>query len=66
VNVRAPRESKSDDITDSFYEELQHVFNRFHKNHMNPMLRDFIAKVEMEGNVHLKLVMVMGLEQQTL
>ena len=29
VNVRAPSEEKSDDSNDSFYEELEQVFNHF-------------------------------------
>jgi hypothetical protein len=66
MNLRAPRESKTYDTTDSFYEELQQVFNMFYKNDMSPMLRDFIAKVETDGKVPLKVLMVMGLEQQSL
>ena len=35
LNVRAPSEEKSDDSKDSFYEELEQVFNHFPKYHMN-------------------------------
>jgi hypothetical protein len=29
LNVHAPTEDKSDDVKDSFYEELEHVFVKF-------------------------------------
>jgi hypothetical protein len=29
LNVNAPTEDKTDDVKDSFYEELEHVFNKF-------------------------------------
>jgi hypothetical protein len=34
LNVHAPTEDKTDDVKDSFYEELEHVFDRFPKYHM--------------------------------
>jgi hypothetical protein len=34
LNVRAPTEDKRDDTKDSFYEELEHVFDQFPKNHI--------------------------------
>jgi hypothetical protein len=35
-------------VKDSFYEELEHVFNTFPKNHMKILLGDFNAKVGKE------------------
>jgi hypothetical protein len=35
VNVHAPTEDKTDDVKNSFYEELQCVFDNFPKYHMN-------------------------------
>jgi hypothetical protein len=29
MNVHAPTEDKTDDIKDRFYEELEHVFDKF-------------------------------------
>jgi hypothetical protein len=34
LNVHVPNEEKSDDSKDSFYEELQQVFNNFPKYNM--------------------------------
>jgi hypothetical protein len=34
MNVHAPPEDKSDDMSDSFYEELAHIFNQFLKYQM--------------------------------
>jgi hypothetical protein len=31
VNVHAPTEDKTADVKDSFYEELEHVFDKFPK-----------------------------------
>jgi hypothetical protein len=47
LNVRAPIEDKIDDIKDSFYEELERVFDKFPKYHMKVLL-DFNAKVDKE------------------
>jgi hypothetical protein len=33
LNVRAPTEDKDDDIKDSFYEELEQVFDQFPTYH---------------------------------
>jgi hypothetical protein len=44
LNVHAPTEDKTDDVEDSFYKELEHVFNKFPKYHMKILL-DFNAKV---------------------
>jgi hypothetical protein len=45
----APTEHKTDDVRDSFYEELGRVYDEFHKYHMKILLGDFIAKVGREG-----------------
>jgi len=49
VNVHAPSEEKSEDLKDSFYEELE-VFDHFPKYHMKILLGDFNAKVRREDN----------------
>jgi hypothetical protein len=46
--VHAPTEDKTDDTKDSFYEELEHVFNKLPKYHMKILLGDFSAKVGRE------------------
>jgi hypothetical protein len=48
LNVHAPTEDKTDDVKDSFYEELECVFHTFRKYHMKILLGDFIAKVGRE------------------
>jgi hypothetical protein len=66
LNVRA----SIDDVKDSFYEELERVFDKFPKYHMKILLGDFNAKVDREdifkpiiGNeVYMKLIMKMELE----
>ena len=45
VNVHAPYEEKSDESKDSFYEELEQVFDHFPKYHTKMLLGDFNAKV---------------------
>jgi hypothetical protein len=47
LNVHAPIEDKDDDIKDSFYEELEQVFDQFPRYHMKILL-DFNAKVGRE------------------
>jgi hypothetical protein len=44
--VHAPSEDKSDNSKDSFYEELEQVFDHFPRYHMKILLREFNAKVE--------------------
>jgi hypothetical protein len=39
LNVHAPREDKIDDLKDSFYEEPEHVFDKFPKYHMKIVRR---------------------------
>jgi len=61
---------KSDDFKDSFYEELEQVFNHFPKYHMKILLGDFNAKVgreifskqQLEIRVYIKIVMIIVLE----
>jgi hypothetical protein len=48
LNVHAPAEDKTDDVKDSFYEELEHVFDKFPEYHMKILLSDFNAKVGRE------------------
>jgi exonuclease III len=45
LNVHAPTEDKDDDIKDSFYEEIEDVFDQFPTYHMKILLGDFNAKV---------------------
>jgi len=49
LNMHAPSEEKSDDSKDSFYEELEQVFDHFPKYHMKILLEDFNAKVGREN-----------------
>ena len=48
LNVHAPSEEKSDEAKDSFYEELEQVFDHFPKYHIKILLGDFNAKVGRE------------------
>jgi hypothetical protein len=45
MNIHAPTEDKIDDVKYRFYEELEGVFDKFPKCHMQILLGDFIAKV---------------------
>jgi exonuclease III len=45
LNVHAPTEDKDDIIKDSFYEELEQVFDQFPRYHMKILMGDFNAKV---------------------
>jgi hypothetical protein len=49
VNVHAPCEDMSDDIKDSFYEELGRVFDQFPRYDMKILLGDFNAKIGREN-----------------
>ena len=49
VNVHAPSEEKSDSSKDSFYEELEQVFDHLPKYDMKILLGDFNAKVGREN-----------------
>jgi hypothetical protein len=48
LNVHAPTEDKTDDVKDSFHEELECVFDKFPKYHMKILLGDFNAKIGRE------------------
>jgi exonuclease III len=49
LNVHAQTEDKDDDIKDSFYKELEQVFDQLPRYHMKILLGDFNAKMEMEN-----------------
>jgi hypothetical protein len=49
VNVHVPCEDTSDDIKDSFYKELGHVFDQFPTYDMKSLLGDFNANVGREN-----------------
>jgi hypothetical protein len=48
LKVHAPTEDKTDDVKDSFYEELERVSDTFPKYNMKIVLGDFNAKVGRE------------------
>jgi hypothetical protein len=48
LNVHSPTEDRDNDIKDSFYEELEQVFDQFLRYHMKILLGDFNAKVGRE------------------
>jgi exonuclease III len=48
LNVHAPTEDKTDDVKDSFYEELERVFHKFPKYQMKILLADFNVKLGRE------------------
>ena len=48
VNVHAPSEEKSEELQDSFYEELEEVFDHFPKYYIKILLGDFNAKLGRE------------------
>jgi hypothetical protein len=48
LNVQATREDKIDDVKDSFYEELERVFDTFPKYRMKILLGGFNPKVGRE------------------
>jgi hypothetical protein len=47
LNVHAPTEDRTDNVKDSFYEELERMFDKFPKYHMKILL-DFNAKLGRE------------------
>jgi exonuclease III len=55
VNVYAPTEHNTDDVKESFYEELERVFDKFPKYHMKILLGDFNAKVGKENIFNPKI-----------
>jgi hypothetical protein len=44
LDVRSPTEDKIDDVKDSFYEELERIFDTFPKYSMKILLGDFNAE----------------------
>jgi hypothetical protein len=48
LNIQAPTEDNIYDVKDSFYRELELVFDKFPKHHMKILLGDFSAKVDKE------------------
>jgi hypothetical protein len=48
LNVHAPAEDKTDDVRNSFYEELEHTFDKFLKYLMKILLGDLNARVGRE------------------
>jgi hypothetical protein len=48
VNVYAPTEDKDDVIKDSFYKELEDIFNQFPWYHMKILMGNFNANVGRE------------------
>jgi exonuclease III len=44
LNVHAPTEDKIDDMKVRFYEDLEHVLDKFPENHLKMLLGDFNAK----------------------
>jgi hypothetical protein len=46
--VHAPIEDKPVDMKDRFYEELEHVFDKFPKYDMKILLKDFSSEVGRE------------------
>jgi exonuclease III len=70
LNVHAPTEGKTDDVKDSFYEELERIFDKFPKYHMKILIGDFNVKVDRENifkptigkESYMKLVMIMKIE----
>jgi hypothetical protein len=45
LNVHAPTADETDDVKDSFYEDVERVFDKFSKYHMKLLLGDLNAKV---------------------
>jgi hypothetical protein len=60
LNVHAPTEDKTDEVKDSFYEELQQVFDKLPKYHMKMLLNRQLGM-----KVYTKLVMIMELDFAT-
>jgi hypothetical protein len=70
LNVHAPKEGKAD-VIDSYYDEVERLFDNFPKSHMKILLGDFNPKVgrkdflncQLGIKVHTKLVITMELEK---
>jgi hypothetical protein len=71
LNGHAPTEDKTDDVKDSFYVELERVFDNFLKYHTKILLRDLNAKAgrktflnrQLGKKVYTKLMMIMEISQ---
>jgi exonuclease III len=50
LNVHAPKEDKTDDVKNSFYEELERIFHKFTKYHMKILLGDLNVNVGREDH----------------
>jgi hypothetical protein len=48
LNIHTPTEDKIDNVTDSFYEELERMFDKFPKYHRNILLENIYPKVDRE------------------
>jgi hypothetical protein len=48
LNVHAPTQDKTDYTKDSFYEEVERVFDKFPKYHIKILLGEFNSKVDSE------------------
>ena len=70
VNAHAPSVEKIDDSKDSFYEELEQVFDHFPKYHTKMLLGEFNAKwgerifsnQQLDRRVSIRIVKIMGLD----
>jgi hypothetical protein len=65
LNVHAPTEDKDEDIKDSFYEELEQVFDQFPRYHMKILLPDFNAKARKKGGREDIFKPIIGNEDST-
>jgi hypothetical protein len=55
LNAHALTEHKTDYVTDSFYKELEFVFDEFLKHHMKMTLEEFYVKVGREDIFKMKI-----------
>jgi hypothetical protein len=46
LNIHAPTKDTTDNVKDSFFKEMECVFDKFPKYHMKILLGDFSAKVD--------------------
>jgi hypothetical protein len=68
--VHAPSEEKSDNSKDSFYEELEQVFDNFPRRHMKILFGDFktergeriFSNRQLGMRVYIRIVMIIVLE----
>ena len=67
VNVHAPSGEKSDESKDSFYEELEQVFDHLPKYHMKMTLMQkwgerIFSSQQLDRRVSIRIVMITGLD----